>query len=153
MSFCFYCEKHVKSTVKTITEKYNVLNEPVTITTRVRFCDECGKDIADEELDAKSLMMAYDKYREKHNVLYPAEIKAIREQYNVSYETMATLTGIDTKTLKRYENGSVATIPHSNLLRLIKQPHMFAYLYHIHKNNLSEDECVMIEAKLDALSE
>lgn len=84
--YCPKCDTDVRSTVREVLETYPVKGEDITIKARVRFCDICGEDIWDDELDSKNLLAAYAKYRKKHGLLQPDENTA-----ETSVKTMSVL--------------------------------------------------------------
>ena len=63
--YCPKCETDVKSTVREVAETYPVKGEDITIKAWVRFCDVCGEDIWDDELDSKNLQIGRASCRER----------------------------------------------------------------------------------------
>lgn len=68
VTYCPCCKDNVESSVRTIGETYPVKGEGITIDAQVRFCDRCGNDIWDDELDPQNLERAYSIYRQKHGL-------------------------------------------------------------------------------------
>ena len=71
MIYCPECNKELQeseTTVKEVVESYPVKGTPTTIITNVRFCNYCGTDVFDEELDSDSLIRAFAKYKETHGI-------------------------------------------------------------------------------------
>lgn len=66
--YCPCCKRYVASTVRTVPETYPVKGEDTTIKAKVRFCNHCGADIWDDELDPINLENAYSIYRQKHGL-------------------------------------------------------------------------------------
>jgi putative zinc finger/helix-turn-helix YgiT family protein len=83
---------------------------------------DCGEDLYDKELDGENLRVAYDLYRQKHNVLTPAEIREMREGYDLSQRGLGTLLGWGEITIHRYENGNIPDEAHNQMLTLIRDP-------------------------------
>lgn len=138
--FCPQCGKETDTVIRSIQETYPVKGEDITITAQVWYCESCGCDIWDDELDAQNLLAAYAVYREKHHLLQPAEIKEIRIKYNMSQTAFARVLGMGDKTITRYENGSIADAAQNNLLYLAQQPHNFAELLERNKDKISQAE-------------
>lgn len=149
--YCPKCEIDVNSTIKEITETYFVKGEEITIKARVRFCEDCGEDIWDDELDAENLLTAYAEYRQKHALLQPDEIRKIREKYSLSQVAFARVLGLGDKTIARYENGSIADMAQNNLILLVQQPHNFKKLLEMNKTRISQDEYERACAALEKL--
>jgi len=73
-----------------------------------------GEDVADEEnylapVDDPdyNLQLDFQIYREKYGVLMPAEVKKIREDYQLSLRQYALILGISYSTLSEIENGLI----------------------------------------------
>lgn len=75
VTYCPHCTDSVESSVKTIVETYPVKGENITIDAQVRFCDRCGSDIWDDELDPQNLERAYSIYRQKHGLAPDASLR------------------------------------------------------------------------------
>ena len=81
MEYCDVCGKEVETQVITRQETYNVCGEEIMVNAQVMVCAECGEELFNEELDSATLLKAYNEYRRRHKLLFPEEIKEIREQY------------------------------------------------------------------------
>lgn len=66
--YCPQCRRYISGSVRTVTETYPVKGEDITIEAQVRFCDHCGSDVWDEELDPQNLERAFSIYRKKHGL-------------------------------------------------------------------------------------
>ena len=89
--FCEKCERNVDTNVEKRKENYLVCGEQIEVDADVLLCSECGKELFCEGLDNVTLVKAYNKYRKKHKLLLPEEIKTIRVQYNLSQRSFAKL--------------------------------------------------------------
>lgn len=135
--FCEHCDKEVETRIVTREETYKVYGENVSVNTKVMVCAECGQDLYNRELDSQTLNKVYDIYRRKHKLLFPNEIKAIREQYCLSQRAFSKLLNWGDKTIVRYENGSLQDYVHNALLLFLRNPvHMEEYLQ-MNENSLS----------------
>lgn len=147
--YCPNCDFEVSSTVRTISETYPVKGEDITIDAHVRFCDCCGNDLWDEQLDTQNLLDAFAKYREKHDLMQPSDIRVTREKYGLSQTAFARILGLGDKTITRYENGSIADAAQNNLIMLVQQPSDFAQLLEKNKSKISptdyETACAALE--------
>lgn len=127
--FCEECGKEVETTIITRQELYEVCGEKMEVDAQILICAECGEDFFCEELDNATLLNVYNKYRRKHKLLLPDEIKKIREQYGLSQRSFAKLLNWGDKTICRYENGSIQDRAHNSLLLFIREPeNMRTYL-------------------------
>jgi putative zinc finger/helix-turn-helix YgiT family protein len=110
---------------------FHLVSEPTDIAIRgttVRVpqdlfrCDSCGAErISLEQLDA-ARERAAEKLREAERILTPAEIRALREAFELSQAELEHALGLGPKTVVRWESGKV--MPNqatSQLLLLIKR--------------------------------
>lgn len=138
MKYCEECGKEVETKIITKREGYDVCGEQIEVEAQVLVCAECGEELFCEDLDNATLINAYNKYRRKHKLLLPEEIKRIREQYGLSQRSFAKLLNWGDKTICRYENGSLQDKAHNSLLLFLKEPeNMRAYLT---ENEIDLDE-------------
>lgn len=149
--YCPNCNSEVESVVRATSETYPVKGEEITIEAHVRFCKCCGNDIWDDKLDAKNLCDAFDVYRQKHNLLKPSEIRAIRERYGLSQVAFARVLGLGDKTIARYENGSIADAAQNNLIELVRQPSNFKALLEKNKDKITAQDYESAQAALEML--
>lgn len=127
--YCEECGKEVETKIIIKKETYDVCGEPIEVDAQVLVCVECGEEFYFEELDNATLIKAYNEYRRKHKLLFPEEIKKIREQYGLSQRSFAKLLNWGDKTICRYENGSIQDKAHNSLLLFLREPeNMRTYL-------------------------
>ena len=127
--FCKECGKEVDTRIITKRESYDVCGEAIEVDAQILICAECGEEFYCEELDSATLVAAYNEYRRKHKLLFPDEIRKIREQYGLSQRSFAKLLNWGDKTVCRYENGSIQDKAHNSLLLFLREPeNMKAYL-------------------------
>ena len=108
--YCEECGKEVETKIVIKKETYDVCGEAVEVDAQVLVCAECGEEFFCEELDNATLVLAYNKYRRRHKLLLPEEIRKIREQYGLSQRSFAKLLNWGDKTICRYENGSIQAV-------------------------------------------
>lgn len=127
--FCEECGIEVETKIVTQKETYEVCGEVIEVDAQVLVCVDCGEEFYCEELDNATLVSAYNEYRRRHKLLFPDEIRAIREQYGLSQRSFAKLLNWGDKTIHRYENGSLQDKAHNSLLLFLREPaNMQAYL-------------------------
>lgn len=127
--YCEECGREVDTRIVSKREAYDVCGESVEVEAQVLVCGACGEEFYCEELDSEVLLRAYNEYRRRHKLLFPDEIRNIREQYGLSQRSFAKLLNWGDKTVRRYENGSVQDRAHNSLLLFLRDPeNMKAYL-------------------------
>lgn len=149
--YCPRCGTEVESTIRKVFETYPVKGENITIQAHVRFCNCCGADLWDDDLDDANLLEAFAEYRRKHQLLQPEEIRMIREKYNLSQTAYARILGFGDKTVTRYENGSVADAAQNNLMLLSQSPKNFKYLLERNKKKISVTDYENAQAAIESL--
>ena len=127
--YCEECGREVETKIIVKKETYDICGETIEVDAQVLVCVECGEEFFSEELDNATLVRAYNEYRKRHKLLFPEEIKEIREQYGLSQRSFAKLLNWGDKTICRYENGSVQDKAHNSLLLFLRKPaNMRTYL-------------------------
>lgn len=138
MDYCEVCGREVETKIISRKEVFNVCGEDIEVDAQVMVCAECGEEFFNEELDSATLINAYNEYRRRHKLLFPEEIKKIREQYGLSQRSFAKLLNWGDKTIRRYENGAVQDRVHNSLLLFLREPeNMRTYLT---ENEVALDE-------------
>lgn len=128
--YCEECSMEVETKVIAKKESYDVCGEKIEVNAQVMVCVVCGEELFCEELDSQTLLSAYSEYRKRHKLLFPEEIRQIREQYGLSQRSFAKLLNWGDKTICRYENGSIQDKAHNSLLLFLREPeNMRTYLY------------------------
>ena len=149
--YCPSCNKIVEYTIKSQEETYPVKGEDIIIESQVAFCDYCESEIFNEELDEKNLSLAYSEYRRKHNLLFPEDIKKIRETYSLSQRALGRLLEWGEITVNRYENGAIQDTVHNEVLLFISDPKNMQTMFERNEHLLSERVAVMLKKRLAQL--
>ncbi len=102
-------------------KEIEVMGEIFTVHVKLYKCTKCNEIIEDPHEPQDELDLAYRAYREKHEMLQPEEIKAIREKYGLSQEEFADMLGWSVATISRYEKGSLQNKLHDKILQSLKK--------------------------------
>lgn len=153
MAYCEFCGKEVKTKIITKKETFYVREDAFEIDAKVMVCAECGEEIFNEKLDTETLNSVYDKYRKKHNLLSPDEIKKIRKQYELSRKDFAKLLNWDDKAIRRYENGAVQTQQQNDLLLFLREPNNMRTYLTKKKITLSEKQIAELSNTINKLNQ
>lgn len=89
------------------------------------YCSDTQEEFEDEHLSALNMQQVTDQYREKYNIPFPEQIKAIREMYGLSAARISEILGLGINTWRLYENGEMPTIANARLVQLISDPANF----------------------------
>lgn len=99
--------------------------EPFEITYHSYICNDSHEEFEDDRLTTLNMQQVTDQYREKHNIPFPEQIKAIREGYGLSAARMSEILGLGINTWRLYESGEVPTVANARLIQLISDPQNF----------------------------
>ena len=93
-------------------------------------CPKCGEGMLSASALGELQSRAHAVYRNRHALLAPAEIRAIREKYGLTQAQLARLLRLGGNTLSRWEAGrNVQTAAMDVLLRLLRDlPASLQYL-------------------------
>ena len=98
-----------------------------------------------------TIRQAEDQYRSKHNLPFQEEIKAIREQYDISAAKMSEVLRFGINQYKQYENGELPSESNASLIFLARDPKGFCQLVEL--SNIVEKEKVNLYKKAESLLE
>lgn len=149
--FCYQCGRLVAVERKSVQETYSVRGEEISIAADVNHCQECGEQIFQEELDRKNLDRVYAEFRRRRGVVNPERIQAIRTQYDLSQRALGRLLRLGEITIHRYENGSLPSDAHNELLILIEDPTNVKRLLDEVGSDLSPNEETNLRSRLETL--
>lgn len=149
---CPHCEAIRNIRIVNERETMKIRGEDVEFNSVFSVCETCGKDFASgEQMDAE-LESARAVYRERHGIIGPAELVAMRARYDVSQKSFAKLLDIGDLTINSYEQGIIPSGAHNSLLRLVSIPENFLRLYSVHKDKLSDRQKAKIGRALSRLA-
>lgn len=98
---------------------YIVKGTSVTFNEKIKVNEETGEEIYDPKLEQENDITLYNEYRKLNSLLFPEEIKAIREKFGVTQVEFAQILGLGDKTITRYENGSLQDNAQNNLIKIV----------------------------------
>lgn len=88
-------------------------------------CEDSGEQFTSTELDKLNLLQVHNQYRDKYNLPFPSEIKALRKEYALPANKMSEILGFGVNSYRNYENGEVPSISNGKLIQLIADPVKF----------------------------
>jgi putative zinc finger/helix-turn-helix YgiT family protein len=97
-------------------------------------CKDTGQMFEDKAFAELNYNQVLNKYREKHSIPFPDQIKSIREKYDVSQNKMSEILGFGVNTYRQYENGEMPSISNARLINMIEDPHEFKKAVHLNKD-------------------
>ena len=109
----------METIVKDVTYTLYFGDEPVEVTSPLRFDKETGEEVPDKELYEAMTIKAHELYRERHNLVSPQEILAFRKQTGLSIKQLATITSIDELWLQILEIGDLPSKEENVILKAV----------------------------------
>lgn len=88
-------------------------------------CEDTGEQFTTDEVDMLNIKQVHNKYRVKHNLPFPHEMKNTREKYGLSARRMSLVLGFGPNTYRNYENGEIPLASNARLIQLISEPEEF----------------------------
>lgn len=129
-TYCPNCEDYRETDTRRSKESYTVRGECFEVDATVAVCKHCGESIFDEERDEAILQELFARYRKRKGLLFPDEIKEVRERYGLSQKAFATLLGMSEATINRYERGGLQDEAHDNAIRFCDKRRNMRLLMH-----------------------
>ncbi len=102
------------------------------------------------ELDELNISQAYNQYRDKYNLPFPDEIKAVREQYGLSAAKMSEVLGFGANVWRNYEAGEVPSASNARLIQLVQEPMRMRQLVELNEQLAEKDRLKSLEV-IDAM--
>lgn len=84
-----------------------------------------GEQFTTTDLDNLNLSQVYNQYRDRFNIPFTEEIKAIREQYGVPLTKMSAILGFGVNSYGQYEKGDIPSISNGRLIQIAADPMQF----------------------------
>lgn len=151
IGLCPTCTRECVPTIVAKRETFPVRGEDVEVDTHVGVCPECGDEVSVERLESEALRSAFAVYRQRHGLLAPSDMKAIRAQYDLGQRAFSLLLGWGELTLHRYESGSLQDPAHDAQMRMAAIPANVRMLLGANGRKLSEQQRATLRQRLDEL--
>lgn len=145
---CLNCLKEYEMEPIYENEEYTIKGKEIVVTALKAKCPCCGEYMENDNAAACNLEAAYNTYRRDEKLLYPEDIKKIRQKYGVTQVGFSRILGFGDKTIARYENGSLQDVAPNNLILLMKSPDNFIKLWQMRKSKLDPKDNASIEKAL-----
>lgn len=147
--FCDTCLCDVEANIIQETETALIRGVEVAVPCTHAICPECGSRIADPSLTDSNLELAYSAFRKQQNIPQPSEIKELREGLSLSQRQFSLLIGIGIASLQRYEQGSLPSESHAEILRNAFDLRYLKKRLREHAADFSDKDQRVIAAALD----
>jgi DNA-binding transcriptional regulator YiaG len=112
--------------------------------------DTDGTQYTETFTDEVNINQVYNQYRDKYNLPFPDEIKAVREQYELSAAKMSEVLGFGANVWRSYGAGEVPSESNARLIQLVQEPKRMRDLVELNEH-LAEKEKKRILHDIDAM--
>jgi len=147
---CAFCD-NTQVALKKEYKEFKFRKESFMIAQHYYKCHVCGEEFTTTETDELSIMQVYNQFREKHHILFPEQIKALREKYGLSATKMSEILGFGINSYGKYERGEMPNDSNAALLNLIRESQNFRQLVEEKKDFLQEKEYQKIMKTINRL--
>jgi len=111
-------------------------------------CVDTGELFTTDKLDTLNINQVHNKYRERHNIPFPDQIRQTRDKYELSATKMSELLGFGVNTYRNYESGEVPQASNGKLIKLASNPEEFRKIIEM-SDDLGEKEREKLLLQLD----
>lgn len=126
-------------------QKLTYRKEKFEVIAHFYVCEHCSEEFTTNEADQITLIQAHNQYREKNNIPFPEEIKAIREKYQLSAAKMSEVLRLGENGYANYEKGEIPTPAIGALIKAASKPDNF--LDWLSTNNRADKDKNLMKAK------
>ncbi len=115
-----------------------------------------GEEIFDRDIEIENDIRLYDLYKSQEGLLTTADIKNIRNKYQMNQKEFSKALGLGEITIHRFENGSIQTQAVDSIIRLSKNPDIMSEFLLKNKESFEDTEYnkfIAIVQKLKNLKE
>lgn len=116
---CLSCMEEHQVDIVEITEQETFKGEDIKFVAIYEYCSNTDYYLETEDMIRANSLALKDGYRKKAGLLTSAEIRAMREKYNVSQKDFSEILDWGGATITRYENHHVQDRAHDDILRKI----------------------------------
>lgn len=114
-----------KMQVKKVWKRLPFRKEEFDVLFHTWLCVDSGEEYEDDLFANINYNQVLNQYRERHNIPFPEDIKAIREQYHLPAIKMSRVLGLGDNTYRQYEGGEIPTQANARLIQMAADPKKF----------------------------
>ncbi|MCL1875801.1 MAG: DUF4065 domain-containing protein [Synergistaceae bacterium] len=145
---CPKCESYCKVNSEERTEEFVVRGNKISISGEVDVCANCGTIFWTDKYDAL-MKSAYEEYKKGNGLLSSDEIRQIRENYGLSQDLFASILGIGSASIQRYETGAVQTPVYDGIIREAHNAPQLLKLLEKNRNNISPKDYTLAKINIE----
>jgi len=102
------------------TEVKEFRKEKFRVHVRYYVCEDTGEQFTTTEQDTLQFNSLYSKYRTRHGIPFPDEIKNVRTRYGLNYSQISRILGFGANQYAKYESGEVPSESNGKMIAAIR---------------------------------
>lgn len=128
-AYCYMCDQDVDVIIKKEVEVHSLKGADVSCEVENVFCQKCGAQVYIPMINDRNLDCIDLAYREQHGIITIHEIEELLGRYDIGAKPLAHLLGWGEVTIIRYLKGQIPDRIHSDTLRTLNDPRVFASIF------------------------
>ena len=128
-AYCYMCDQDVDVIIKKEVEVHSIKGADVSCEVENVYCQKCGAQVYIPMINDRNLDCINLAYREHHGIITIHEIEALLDRYDIGAKPLAHLLGWGEVTIIRYLKGQIPDRIHSDTLRTLNDPRVFASIF------------------------
>ena len=150
-NLCPHCDEVVEFESHSQQQEYPLKKGVVEIPVKLSRCPACGGTFTDMKQAELNYELAVKVFRKEKSLLFPHQIKSVRDKYGLSQRQFSALLGWSPATLSSYENNKIQDQSHNDELMLLKSPTNMKRVLKAHSKNLDEKVATKLEERVEEL--
>lgn len=151
VTICDECFEEVEAEVKAARDTVEVRGVEVTDRFEQVVCPKCGSPIGYGPVVDRNFERMYRGYREACDIPQPEDIVALRQRYGLSQRVFAAILGLGVASVQRYEQGSLPSESHAELLRRARDPRFLLERLQRSPRHLSARDIERATARIESM--
>ncbi len=136
-AYCYMCDQDVDVIIKKEVEVHSLKGADVSCEVENVFCQKCGAQVYIPMINDRNLDCINHAYREQNGIITIHEIEELLDQYDIGAKPLAHLLGWGEVTIIRYLKGQIPDRIHSDTLKTLNDPRIFANIFDQNQQKLT----------------
>ena len=152
-AYCYMCDQDVDVIIKKEVEVHSIKGADVRCEVENVFCQKCGAQVYIPMINDRNLDCINLAYREHHGIITIHEIEALLDRYDIGAKPLAHLLGWGEVTIIRYLKGQIPDRIHSDILKALNDPQVFASIFDQNQHKLTSVAKKKVSAAIRSLND
>ncbi len=152
-AYCYMCDQDVDVIIKKEVEVHSIKGADVSCEVENVFCQKCGAQVYIPMINDRNLDCINLAYREHHGIITIHEIEALLDRYDIGAKPLAHLLGWGEVTIIRYLKGQIPDRIHSDILKALNDPQVFASIFDQNQHKLTSVAKKKVSAAIRSLND